>query len=153
MSSIRLRSFIPPPTLSPSVSTLLARHTRFRHEFIWQTVCRLCLCTAGSGAASERASASVCLCNTYLIVVLRESQLPPSPLSSSVGGDGGKKGGSLVSPVWARPLSAPPIPHAPSPLSLWSHCLSTAECSLKPANCLTPSHLPPSPHYAKLIPL
>lgn len=151
MSSIRLCSFIPPPTLSPSVSTLLARHTRFRHEFIWQTVCRLCLFTAGSGAASERASASVCLCNTYLIVVL--SLLPLSLLR--LGGHGGKKGGALSAQCGLAPIPPPPGRGgalAPSlSLPLWSPCTSTTERSLKPGNCLTPSHLPPSPHYAKLI--
>lgn len=101
--------------------------------------------------ASERASASVCLCNTYLIVVL--SLLPLSLLR--LGGRGGKKGGALSAQCGLAPIPPPPGRGgavAPSlSLPLWSPCTSTTERSLKPGNCLTPSHLPPSPHYAKLI--
>lgn len=107
MSSIRLCSFIPPPTLSPSVSSLLARHTRFRHEFIWQTVCRLCLFTAGSGAASARAPVLVfVIVISLLFFVSLRSLLPLSLLRL---GGWREERGSLVSPVWARPLAGSPL--------------------------------------------
>lgn len=117
MYSIRLLcSFIPPPTLSPSVSSLLARHTRFRHEFIWQTVCRLCLFTAGSGAASERAPVFAFVIVISLLFSHSLSAL--LPLSSSVGGQmEGRKGESCLPCVGSPGAPAPGIftPSTPAP--------------------------------------
>lgn len=118
MSSIRLCSFIPPPTLSPSVSSLLARHTRFRHEFIWQTVCRLCLFTAGSGAASARAPVFAFVIVISLLFFVSPSSL--HPLSSSVGGMEERKGESCQPSVGSPPRPEPPppryLPQTPAPL-------------------------------------
>lgn len=135
MSSIRLCSFIPPPTLSPSVSSLLARHTRFRREFIWQTVCRLCLFTAGSGAASARAPVFAFVIVISLLFFVSPSSL--HPLSLLRLGGWRKERGSLVSPVWVRPLARSPLPrdiclrppHPSSPLTPSPHHPGAAEPS------------------------
>lgn len=139
MYSIRLLcSFIPPPTLSPSVSSLLARHTRFRHEFIWQTVCRLCLFTAGSGAASERAPVfAFVIVISLLFSHSLSALLPLSPLR--LGGRWREERGSLVCPVWARQEPPPPgySPQAP-PLQAHPIPLPRPRGAPAPAPALSP---------------
>jgi hypothetical protein len=133
MSSIRLCSFILPPTLSPSVSSVLARHTRFRHEFIWQTVCRLCLFTAGSGAARARAPVSAFVIVISLLSFFLSLR---SPSSSPLGLGGWREKGGVLSAQCALA----PSPGAPS-------------SGIFPApHPLRPSHPPPEAREASRAP-